>query len=96
MKFSWDPKKANRVAPYHNIDFAIITDIFEDALSLDLIDKKHSLPGETRFIIIGVTAAYGLVHLVYAMPSDDETHFVTARKADKWDLKQYEENVRGN
>ena len=70
MDFTWDPKKAKRVFADHGVDFARITDIFEDSLSLDLIDKKHSSPDENRFIIVGVTAKYGLIHLVYTMPSE--------------------------
>ena len=78
----------------HNINFAKITDIFEDSFSLDLIDEEHSTSGEIRFIIVGMTAQYGLVHLVYTMPDNDEIHFVTARLAGKFYVKQYEKNVR--
>jgi uncharacterized DUF497 family protein len=95
MNFTWDPKKANKVLEEHSIDFAKVTDVFEDSFSLDLIDKKHSSPNDIRFIIVGISAAYGLIHLVYSMPNDDEIHFITARKADRWHIKQYEENVRG-
>ena len=94
MKFTWDTKKAERVLAEHKIDFAKISDVFEDDLSLDVIDDKHSTPNETRFIIVGKTAKYGLIHLVYTMPDDDEIHFVTARHAENWYVKQYEENVR--
>ena len=94
MKFTWDPKKASKVLAEHRVKFEKITDIFADTLSLDLIDKKHSSPGDIRFIIVGITAEYGLVHLIYTMPRDDEIHFITARKADRWHANQYEENVR--
>ncbi|MBA2494156.1 MAG: BrnT family toxin [Acidobacteria bacterium] len=94
MNFTWNPEKAVKVLAEHRINFAKIIDIFEDSFSLDLIDDKHSNPTELRFIIVGRTVEYGLVYLVYIMPTDDEIHFVTARKAEKWYVKQYEENLR--
>ena len=67
MKFTWDENKFDKVLSEHKIDFNKIFDIFEDQYSLDLIDKKHSAPDEKRFIIVGLTAFYGLVYLVYTM-----------------------------
>ncbi len=93
MNFTWDEKKFDKVLSEHKIDFNKIFDIFEDDYSLDLIDKKHSSHDETRFIIVGLTAFYGLVYLVYTMPSDDEIRFITARKAEKFYVSQYEENI---
>jgi len=94
MKFTWDIKKARKVFSERRISFDKISDVFEDSFSLDLIDEKHSTPDEDRFIIVGKTAEYGLIHLVYTMPSDAEIHFVTARRAGKWFINQYEKNLR--
>ncbi|CAN5676685.1 hypothetical protein BH24ACI2_BH24ACI2_06400 [soil metagenome] len=94
MKFTWDENKARKVKDEHKVEFDKIFDIFEDDFSLDIIDEKHSTPNETRFIIVGLTAEYGLIHLVYTMPSDEEIHFITARKAGKFYVEQYEENIR--
>ena len=94
MNFTWNEDKARKVKDEHRVGFDKLFDIFEDDFSLDLIDKKHSTPDETRFIIVGVTAEYGLVHLVYTMPSDEEIHFITARKAEKFYVKQYEAHIR--
>jgi uncharacterized DUF497 family protein len=71
-----------------------IKDVFEDAFSLDLIDETHSTSDEERFIIVGKTAYYGLIHLVYTVKNDDEIHFITARKDEKWYVKKYEESIR--
>ncbi len=94
MKFTWNPQKAEKVKIEHKIDFEKIKDVFEDSFSLDLIDELHSTSDEERFIIVGKTAYYGLIHLVYTMKSDDEIHFITARKAEKWYVKKYEESIR--
>jgi uncharacterized DUF497 family protein len=96
MKFTWDENKFRKVLSEHKIDFNKIFEIFEDDYSLDIIDKKHSTPDETRFIIVGMSAFYGLVYLVYTMPSNDEIRFITARKAEKFYVSQYEKNIRGN
>ncbi len=72
MKFTWNNEKAKKVLSEHKISFDKISDVFEDSTSLDLIDEKHSTPDELRFIIVGKTAEYGLIHLVYTMPTDDE------------------------
>lgn len=94
MKFTGDSNKAEKVKKDHKVDFEKIKDVFEDTFSLDLIDRSHSTPDEERFIIIGKTAFYGLIHLVYTMPSEDEIRFITARKAEKWYVKKYEKNIR--
>ncbi|MCP9493869.1 MAG: hypothetical protein MSG64_05355 [Pyrinomonadaceae bacterium MAG19_C2-C3] len=45
-----------------------------------------------RYAIIALTAAYGLTFLVYTEPEPDEIHFITARRAESWMVKDYEEN----
>lgn len=43
-------------------------------------------------IAIGITAAYGLTYLVYTEPGENETHFITARRAEKWMVDYYEKS----
>ena len=74
----------------------VLSLLLDNQCSLDLIDKKYSTPDETRFIIVGMTDVYGLVYLVYTMSSENEICFITARKAEKFYVKQYEEIIRGN
>jgi len=78
MNYTWDESKAEKVKREHSIDFAKITDIFEDAFALEFIDEKHSTEDEIRHAVIGITI-YGLVYLVFTAPSEDELHFITAR-----------------
>ncbi len=91
MNYSWDEEKAEKVRREHSIEFAKITDIFEDAFALEFIDEKHSSVEEIRYAIIGITI-YGLVYLVFTEPSETELHFITARLAENWMVKDYEEN----
>jgi uncharacterized DUF497 family protein len=61
----------------------------------DLIDEAHSTEEEIRYAIIGLTS-YGLVYLVFTEPTEDELHFITARLAENWMVKEYEENRKRN
>ena len=91
MEYTWDGSKAKKVRDEHAIEFAKIIDIFEDPFAVEFIDETHSDENETRYAIIGITV-YGLVYLVFTEPSEDELHFITARLAENWMVKEYEEN----
>lgn len=93
MRFTWDEDKAEEVRREHHVEFSKITDIFEDPYTVDFVDEKHSTEDETRFAVIGLTQ-YGLTYLVYTEPSEDEIHFITARRAEKWMEDEYEQNRR--
>jgi uncharacterized protein len=92
MKFTWDQKKSDKVKIDHKIDFEKIQDIFDDPFAIEFIDEEHSTDEEIRFAIIGLTAEYGLVYLVFTETTETELHFITARKAENWMVKQYDEN----
>lgn len=94
MNFAWDEAKAKRVKDDHAIAFAKIINIFEDPFAIEFIDQEHSTKLETRYAIIGLTN-YGLVYLVFTEPNDGELHFITARLAENWMVKEYEQNRKG-
>ncbi len=96
MKFTWRDDKAENVKRGHRIDFSRIIDIFNDPYALELEDVEHSSDDHTRYAIIGLTAAYGLVFLSYTEPEDGELHFITARRAEQWMVDEYEENQQRN
>jgi uncharacterized DUF497 family protein len=90
--FVWDKGKRLKVIEDHRIDFELIYDVFEDAFSFDFIDHEHSTEKEIRYGIVGKTDQYGLIFLTYTILSNDDVRFITARKAEKWMAKVYEEN----
>lgn len=94
MRFTWDDEKAEGVNKDHGIYFALVIDIFSDPYAVEFIDEAHSTENETRFAIIGLTATYGLVYLVFTQLEVDETelHFISARRAEPWMVDEYEEN----
>jgi uncharacterized DUF497 family protein len=91
MNYSWDEEKAEKVKREHAIEFAKVINIFEDAFAIEFIDEKHSTDAEKRYAIIGLTS-YGLVYLVFTEVSNNELRFITARLAENWMVKEYEEN----
>jgi len=95
MRFTWDEAKSVQVANDHKVEFTRIIDIFDDPYSVDFVDEIHSTADEARYAIIALTAAYGLTFLVYTEPETDEIHFITARRAESWMVKDYEENSQG-
>jgi uncharacterized DUF497 family protein len=65
--------------------------VFDDPFAVEDIDEIHSSAEETRFTIIGLTREYGLVFLVFMEMSETHLRFVTARKAESWMTKIYDE-----
>ena len=88
--FVWDESKRRKVIKAHKIDFDLIFDVFEDTFAIDFEDYEHSTETEIRWGIIGQTVQYGLIVLIYTMVGDD-VRFISARKAEKWMVKKYEE-----
>ncbi len=91
MNYTWHEEKAEGVHRKHAIEFAKITEIFSDPYAVEFIDEQHSTDEETRYAIIGATR-YGVVYLVFTEISEDELHFITARLAENWMVKEYEKN----
>jgi uncharacterized DUF497 family protein len=92
MKFTWNNEKAEKVKQEHKVEFKKIKDIFDDPFAVEFIDENHSTDEEIRFEIIGLTAEYGLIHLVFIEITETHLHFITARKAENWMIKEYEQN----
>ena len=91
MNYTWHEEKAEEVRQKHAIEFVKLMDIFSDPYAVEFTDETHSSDTETRYAIIGATV-YGLVYLVFTEISEDELHFITARLAENWMVKEYEEN----
>jgi len=86
--FAWDEAKRQKVLADHKVDFALITDVFDDPYALYRDDLGHS-ELETRYTVVGKTARYGLIFLVF-MHVGEGIRFITARRAENWMVKDYE------
>jgi uncharacterized DUF497 family protein len=86
--FRWDESKREKVIAENGVDFAGIEDIFDDPFGVYYDDFNHS-GEEMRYAVIGKTARYGLVILIFSAQGE-EIRFITARRAEKWMVKKYE------
>lgn len=89
--FVWDEAKRRKVIENHKIDFELITDIFDDPFGIYRDDLGHS-EEELRYTVVGLTANYGLVFLVFAY-IDEKVRLITARRAENWMVKEYERRI---
>ncbi len=94
MLFDWDENKRQKVINDHNVDFEFIKDIFDDFNAIDGIDDSHSNASEIRFSIIGITAQYGLIFLIYTQSDEADIRFITAWKAENWMVDEYEKRKK--
>ncbi|MDQ3375143.1 MAG: BrnT family toxin [Acidobacteriota bacterium] len=92
MKFVWKESKRELVIKKRGIDLAKITDLFDDPFAVYFEDYEHSTDEETRFEVIGQSAFYGLLHVIFSYADENDIFLVTARRAENWMVKEYEEN----
>ena len=92
MEFTWDETKRERVLAEHKVDFAKIQDVFDDVFAVYIEDFEHSTDDEIRFNVIGQSAIYGLVYIAFTYDESNDIRLITARKAEGWMVKEYEEN----
>lgn len=65
MKYIWKSNKAHKVGTEHKVDFEKLEDVFADPFAVEFTDEIHSIEDEIRFAIIGLSAEYGLIFLVF-------------------------------
>lgn len=96
MLFIWDPEKAKRNVRKHGVSFDLAQTAFDDPLHLSILDSKRH--DEERWITIGRcanTRTVVVVHTYQVMEDDQEIiRIISARKATRKEVKQYEEGVQ--
>lgn len=94
MKFEWDSKKEKLNNQKHGISFKEVTRLFQGRSDyLELYDNLHS-DDEDRFIAIGKIIK-GVVVVVYVERDFDVIRIISARKANKAEIKLFDEFKRG-
>lgn len=86
---TWDEKKRRQVIKDHSVDFEKIRDIFDDPFAVYVEDHEHHKT-EERWVIIARSAEYGLVAAFYTF-RDEDIRLITARRAERWMEKIYEQ-----
>lgn len=88
MKFEWDPQKAKTNIKKHGVSF----EDAKQALTCEIVVvlKEDSDFGEERYIYLGMCKKLNVLVVVVAYPDDNITRIISARKANKKEIKFYE------
>jgi uncharacterized protein len=87
MRFQFDPSKAVANLKKHGIAFSDAEGVFFDPLAMHRLDPDAA--NEQRFVAIGLGSAGQILVVVYAL-RDEEIRLISARRATKREIKQYE------
>ncbi len=87
MKYQWDKNKAISNFQKHGVEFADAVSIFQDDLAITIADHRFD---EERFVSIGMDA-FGRILVVVFTWRGDEIRLISARRAERSERKQYEE-----
>jgi len=93
VKFSWDPRKADSNLRKHGIAFDEAITVFSDPMALIFDDMVHS-EEEPREIIIGFSTLRRLILVCFVERIEDTIRIISARRATKVEIRDYEKNAR--
>jgi uncharacterized DUF497 family protein len=92
-QFEWDTVKARENAKRHRVRFERATTVFLDPNALSLFDEQHS-ENEDRWITLGLDRTGTLLVISHTFreetPTSARVRLISARKAARTELKQYE------
>jgi uncharacterized DUF497 family protein len=86
MDYSWDPRKASENLRKHGVNFADAVLAFEDENALTIEDHEHD---ERRFKTLGMGPYAKVLFVVHAERDRDCIRIISARKADRNEVRQY-------
>jgi uncharacterized DUF497 family protein len=91
VRFEWDSDKAASNLTRHGVDFEEAKSVFADSLFVTFSDPDHS-DGEARYLIIG-QSQNGRILVVSFTERKKLTRLISARKATRREIKDYEEDL---
>ena len=87
--FEWDRNKDKQNQEKHGVQFSDTFAVFEDPIALTIQDDEH---GEERFVTIGMDCFGRVLVVVYTWRADN-IRIISARKATRPEVKQYESEL---
>lgn len=91
MRFEWDEEKNATNIRKHNIDFVDVPTIFNGPMVVELDEREEY--GEERWIGIGYLRNIVVV-VVFVERRQDTVRIISARKANKYERKRYEQLLK--
>ena len=89
LRFEWDEQKATANLKKHGVSFEEAKSAFYDDWAKLIDDPDHS-EDETRFILLGLSAALRVLVVCHCYRRDDEViRIISARKATAGEMKSY-------
>ena len=93
LRFDWDERKNRANRKKHGIWFEEARTVFDDPRALLFSDPDHS-EEEERFILLGASSAGRTLVVVHCYKESEELfRIISARKANKKEVKVYEERI---
>ena len=89
MIFEWNEIKSRKNLKKYGVSFDEARTVFLDEFSRLILDPDHS-EGEARFVLMGTSFMSNLLLVCHSEKDLDVIRIISARKANKWERKQYE------
>ena len=86
MRYEWDKSKAKINLHKHGVDFAdaVISLEDENALTIEDFDKNEQV-----FKTLGMGSYLNILYVIHTERSGDSTRIISARRANRKQIKQY-------
>ena len=90
INFEWDKAKAESNIKKHGISFHEAKSVFYDESAIQFFDGEHSILGEDRFLMLGLSSSSNMLIVCHCERNDGNTiRIISARKATKNERKHY-------
>ena len=89
-QFEWDDIKNARNMEKHGVSFDEAATVFADPNAVEEYDAAHSVSGEERFRIIGLSRIPRLLLVVYCERESNAIRIISARAAGVRERQAYE------
>lgn len=89
IQFKWDEKKNRKNKREHGVSFEEAQTVFLDENAIRFFDPDHS-EDEDRFIMLGISFKLRVLVVCHCYRENDEViRLISARKADKDEIRDY-------
>ena len=93
IRFEWDEEKSRKNRKKHGVWFEEAQQVFDDPNAVLYFDSKSSI-SEDRFILLGVSASHRVLVVIHCERHGGSTiRLISARKATRKEVKNYEEGI---